>query len=46
MAYTSPWIDEELSILQDHVARFLQRELVPRPGDMGRAGIRRPRAPG
>jgi len=29
MAYSSPWIDEELSILQDHVARFLQRELVP-----------------
>ena len=29
MAYSSPWIDEELSILQDHVARFLQRELAP-----------------
>ena len=29
MAYSSPWIDEELSILQDHVERFLQRELVP-----------------
>jgi acyl-CoA dehydrogenase len=29
MAYSSPWIDEELSVLQDHVARFLQRELVP-----------------
>ena len=30
MAYSSPWIDEELSILQDNVERFLQRELVPR----------------
>jgi acyl-CoA dehydrogenase len=29
MAYSSPWIDEELSILQDHVARFLQREIAP-----------------
>ena len=29
MAYSSPWIDEELSILQDHVARFLEREIVP-----------------
>jgi len=25
----SPWIDEELAILQDHVARFLEREFVP-----------------
>jgi acyl-CoA dehydrogenase len=30
MTYSSPWIDEELSILQDNVERFLQRELVPR----------------
>jgi len=29
MAYSSPWIDEELSILQDHVERFLRREIVP-----------------
>ena len=29
MTYSSPWIDEELSILQDHVARFLEREIVP-----------------
>jgi len=27
--YVSPWIDEELAILQDHVARFVQRELAP-----------------
>lgn len=27
---TSPWIDADLAILQEHVARFLQRELVPR----------------
>ncbi|HEX3919416.1 MAG TPA: acyl-CoA dehydrogenase family protein, partial [Caulobacteraceae bacterium] len=25
----SPWIDEDLALLQDHVARFLQREFVP-----------------
>lgn len=25
----SAWIDEELSILQDHVARFLEREFTP-----------------
>lgn len=25
----SPWIDEELSILQDHVARFVAREFLP-----------------
>ncbi len=25
----SPWIDDELILLQDHVARFLQREFVP-----------------
>ena len=29
MTYSSPWIDEELSILQDHVERFLRREIVP-----------------
>jgi len=29
MAYSSPWIDEELSILQDHAERFLRREIVP-----------------
>ncbi len=29
MAYSSPWMDEELSILQDHAGRFLQRELIP-----------------
>jgi alkylation response protein AidB-like acyl-CoA dehydrogenase len=29
MAYASPWIDEELSILQDNVGRFLQRDLAP-----------------
>jgi acyl-CoA dehydrogenase len=29
MTYRSPWIDEELSILQDHIERFLGRELVP-----------------
>ncbi len=29
MANSSPWLDEELSVLQDQVARFLQRELVP-----------------
>jgi acyl-CoA dehydrogenase len=29
VTYSSPWIDEELSILQDHVARFLEREIVP-----------------
>ena len=29
MIYSSPWIDEELSILQSHVERFLQREIVP-----------------
>ena len=26
---TSPWMDEELTMLQDSVARFAQRELVP-----------------
>jgi acyl-CoA dehydrogenase len=25
----SPWIDDELAMLQDHVARFLQREFTP-----------------
>jgi len=25
----SPWIDDELAMLQDHVARFLAREFVP-----------------
>jgi acyl-CoA dehydrogenase len=29
MSYSSPWIDEELRVLQDHVGRFLQRELAP-----------------
>jgi len=25
----SPWIDDELAMLQDHVARFLEREFAP-----------------
>lgn len=25
----SPWIDEELALLQDHVARFIAREFAP-----------------
>ena len=25
----SPWIDDELALLQDHVARFLEREFAP-----------------
>ena len=25
----SPWIDDELAMLQEHVARFLAREFVP-----------------
>ncbi len=29
MSYESPWMDEELGILRDSVARFLERELVP-----------------
>jgi acyl-CoA dehydrogenase len=29
MAYSSPWIDEELGMLGDQVERFLQREIVP-----------------
>lgn len=29
MAYSSPWIDEELSILQDSTRRFIEREFVP-----------------
>jgi acyl-CoA dehydrogenase len=29
MSYISPWIDEELAILQDHVGRFVRRELAP-----------------
>jgi acyl-CoA dehydrogenase len=29
MSYSSPWIDEELAMLEDHAQRFLQRELVP-----------------
>ena len=27
--YTSPWMDEELHIMRDAVARFLQKEFVP-----------------
>ena len=27
--YTSPWMDEELHIMRDAVARFLEREFVP-----------------
>lgn len=27
---TSPWVDEELALLQDQVARFIDRELAPR----------------
>jgi acyl-CoA dehydrogenase len=29
MTYASPWMDEELTLLQDSVARFLEREIVP-----------------
>jgi len=39
MAYSSPWIDEELTILQDHVARFLQRELVPHIHEWEEKGV-------
>ena len=35
----SPWIDEELSILQDHVARFLEKEFVPHRARWAREGV-------
>lgn len=29
MQHVSPWMNEELNILRDHIARFFQREFVP-----------------
>ena len=39
MKHSSPWMNEELSILGDHIARFLQREFVPHVQRWDEAGI-------
>ena len=37
--YVSPWMTEELSMLQDSAGRFFDREFVPHEEDWAKAGI-------
>ena len=37
--YVSPWMNEELSLLQDSAGRFFEREFVPHEEAWAKAGI-------
>ena len=37
--YVSPWMTEELSMLQDSAGRFFDREFVPHEEEWAKAGI-------
>ncbi len=38
-SYKSPWMDEELQIMRDSVAKFLQKEFVPKMGKWEKQGF-------